>query len=315
VLSVQPISVSARQLYGAFYTGTLGTNATMLRRYGADSGVAPLVMPINEAGRAQYVFAAGGYTFETYETSTGYVDGQYSFALAVAFAITSALGVSDSMSSTLTVPLSIPSTLNLTDSTATVLVIPVNMPETLGLTDTAAAQLTINLHIPSSLNLLDRIITSALSNIGYVMNVNTGAVSTYEGWDFTSMAKVGNEFYATTPDGLVRIGAGDDAGTGIDAVVRTGITDFDSTRMKRLVKAYLGVSSDGNVLLKTITDEGVENIYELQAETSTVVKESPVEIGRGLRARYWQFEVLNDAGSDFTLESVEFYPVILQRHY
>ena len=314
MLSVQPVALAARQIFGE-QVGKLNTNATMLRRYGADSGIAPLVMPINEAGRAQYVFATGGYTLTTYETSAGYVNGQYSFGLAIAIAITSALGVSDSMSTTLSVPVSILSTLNLSDTLSTVLVIPVSIPETLNLTDSASAQQTLNIHIQSSLTLLDRLVSSALSNIGYVMNVNTGAVSTYEGWDFTSMAKVGNEFYATTPDGLVRIGATDDDGTGIDAVVRTGITDFDSTRMKRLVKAYLGVSSDGQVLLKTITDEGTENIYELQAETSTAVKESPVEIGRGLRARYWQFEVLNEAGSDFTLESVEFYPVVLQRHY
>lgn len=279
---------------------------------GSTSPTAPL-LPLTKPYTIGYVSSV--YALNTLALDTGYIDGQYTLALVIYISVTSSLTVDDSLSYGLDIPITIASALSVDDNAAATLVIPVSMPSTVTVDDNMATQMTLNITLPSGIELLDRLYSTSFGQKGYVMNVNTGAVSVYDGWNFNSMAKVGQSYYAAGPAGLVKLTGDTDVGTQIDASVKTGITDFDSTRMKRMVKAYLGVSSDGQVYLKTITEDGNENLYELQAETSNVVKESPVEIGRGLRARYWQFEVLNDAGSDFTLESVEFYPVILQRHY
>jgi hypothetical protein len=263
----------------------------------------------------EFIAVTGGYQLNTFSNETGYIDGQYSLALSIAFAMNESFTVSDSQVNVFQIPLALSSTINLTDAITSVLVIPVSLSSTLDMSDAADVQMTINVSLPESLELADALRLSGFGLKGYVMNTATGAVSTYDGWNFNSMAKVGQSYYAAGQAGLVRIGADDDVGTGIEASVTTGITDFDSTRMKRIRKAYMGVSSSGQVLLKVITEGDVENIYQLEAETADYVKESPVVIGQGLRARYWQFQILNEGGSDMTLESVEFYPVILQRHY
>jgi len=265
--------------------------------------------------RMEFIAVTGGYQLNTFSNETGYIDGQYSLALSIAFAMNESFTVSDSQVNVFQIPLALSSTINLTDAITSVLVIPVSLSSTLDMSDAADVQMTINVSLPESLELADALRLSGFGLKGYVMNTATGAVSTYDGWNFNSMAKVGQSYYAAGQAGLVRIGADDDVGTGIEASVTTGITDFDSTRMKRIRKAYMGVSSSGQVLLKVITEGDVENIYQLEAETADYVKESPVVIGQGLRARYWQFQILNEGGSDMTLESVEFYPVILQRHY
>lgn len=236
-------------------------------------------------------------------------------ALSISFSMSESLTIADTLANVFQIPLALSSTVNVTDVVSSALIIPVSLNSVLDVSDTLGPQLTLNISLPESLALADALRLSGFGLKGYVMNTATGAVSTYDGWNFNSMAKVGQSYYAAGQAGLVRIGADDDVGTGIDASVTTGITDFDSTRMKRIRKAYMGVSSSGQVLLKVITEGDVENIYELEAETADYVKESPVVIGQGLRARYWQFQILNEGGSDMTLESVEFYPVILQRHY
>jgi hypothetical protein len=38
-----------------------------------------------------------------------------------------------------------------------------------------------------------------------------------------------------------------------------------------------------------------------------------VKIGKGLRSRYWQFELVNIDGADFDLDTIEFHPVLLTR--
>jgi hypothetical protein len=38
-----------------------------------------------------------------------------------------------------------------------------------------------------------------------------------------------------------------------------------------------------------------------------------VEVGQGLRSRYWQFELTNVDGGDFELDVLELYPLFLGR--
>lgn len=145
----------------------------------------------------------------------------------------------------------------------------------------------------------------------WVVNAETGASSRYEQYEFNAFARVGNEVFATGRDGVYRLGGDTDAGEAIRAMVSFGKTAFDSPQLKRVPYAYLGVSSDGRMYMKVIVAARTY-VYRTRGY-SPELSQQRVDIGRGLTATYWEFEVYNADGADFTLDTVEFVPVSLER--
>jgi hypothetical protein len=41
--------------------------------------------------------------------------------------------------------------------------------------------------------------------------------------------------------------------------------------------------------------------------------EQRVDIGRGLRSNYWNFELMNREGADFEIDTIKFMPIVLER--
>lgn len=153
--------------------------------------------------------------------------------------------------------------------------------------------------------------------IGWVVNTATKAVSTYDNYPFNSFARVGDTFYAAGPGGIYTLDADDDAGEPISAAVRTALTNFGTGAFKRVPSMYVGYRSDGTLGLKVIHMEPdgtrTEDWYALNSQPASTMREGRVTIGRGLKSVYWAFEVCNIAGSDFDIDSIGLYPVVLQR--
>lgn len=141
-------------------------------------------------------------------------------------------------------------------------------------------------------------------------------VSQYENFDFNSFAEVGGEYFAANEEGIFRLGADSDAGAPIDAAVGSMLLDLGTSRQKRVQAAYIGYTASGRVVLKVRSeDDGqvVEDWFEAQQQTAAAPRNQMVRIGRGLRSRYWQFELVNVDGADFELDSFEMYPIPLNR--
>lgn len=154
--------------------------------------------------------------------------------------------------------------------------------------------------------------------IGYSVNTKNSAVSSYESYPFNSMTIVAGRPYGASADGIYRLDGDTDDGAQIDARLRMGVTNFGSLLGKRVVNAYIGYVSDGPLVLKVVTmDNGVkkENWYRAKARPQGVTAESRFDIAKGLRGVYWGFELVNVDGADFTLETLQLYPVILNRRY
>ena len=153
---------------------------------------------------------------------------------------------------------------------------------------------------------------------GWVMNTEGAMpISEYDNFVFNSMAYGPDEMLGCTDQGIYTLDGADDAGTAIDAGVTSMMLDFDTSKLKRMSTAYMGYTSDGQLLLKVRSvDQGEYAEWWYEAH-STVVADSPrqnrVKIGKGLRSRYWVFELVNIDGSDFELDKVELYPIVLQR--
>lgn len=143
----------------------------------------------------------------------------------------------------------------------------------------------------------------------WAINTATGAVTEYGNFVFNSFARSGFKYVAASSSGLYELDGDDDAGTDIVAAFKSGLAQFGASRFSMFKAAYLGMRGGGNVYLKLETGDGVVYTYKVTTEDMRTTK---VNLGKGLRARYFSFE-LTSTGQDFDLESIEFVPIVAQR--
>jgi hypothetical protein len=149
--------------------------------------------------------------------------------------------------------------------------------------------------------------------VGYVLSTHVPhPISTYSNFPFNSLAEFNGQYYAAAEDGIYQLFSSDtDQGRPIQATIRTLLFDFIKTNLKAFQTAYLGWTSSGDLYLKLRTTDQTgaltETIYKVESNASRV------KIGKGLRSRYWQFELVNIDGADFDIDVIEFHPVLLTR--
>lgn len=169
----------------------------------------------------------------------------------------------------------------------------------------------------SAMSLAD-LITAAVSlragdeeYVGWVINPNLAASTAAEGLNFLSMARHKAQYYGLKADGIYRLGGDTDAGVNINAFISLAQSDFGTPKQKRIPYAYIGAASDGRMLLRVLVN-GQSFTYGTK-NPSNDMAEQRVDIGKGLRGNYWQFELLNQNGEDFEIDKVKFLPVVLER--
>jgi hypothetical protein len=145
----------------------------------------------------------------------------------------------------------------------------------------------------------------------WVVNSDTTASSRYENFNFNSYAKLGDAYYGMAPDGLYSLNGEDDSGVLVDAMLSFGKRNFGTSFLKRAANAYIGVSSGGTMYLKVLV-EGKEYVYRIRGNDPNL-KAQRFDLGKGLRSTYFEFELYNQGGADFELDSVEFVAAVLQR--
>ena len=151
---------------------------------------------------------------------------------------------------------------------------------------------------------------------GYVVNTRNAAVSRYENFPFNSFALVGGKPYGAGPDGVYRLTGDDDAGEPIQALLRTGIANFEE--LVHVPNAWIGLTSTGQMILKTITmDKGrkKENWYRMKERPQGTPVESRFDPAKGLAGTYWQWELENVDGAYFELDMLKVWPVRIGRRY
>lgn len=145
----------------------------------------------------------------------------------------------------------------------------------------------------------------------WVINHNTGAPSRYENFDFDAFAVIGQDYLAARGDGIYLLDGDDDNGTDIDAIATIGRTDFDEPVLKRVTAAFLGLNSAGQAHLTIRTDQGITTgPYKLrQAATASTTERA--KFRRGIKSRYWEFDIANVDGGDLQIKSAEFETIVL----
>lgn len=146
----------------------------------------------------------------------------------------------------------------------------------------------------------------------WVINAHHYGASRYEDFNFTSMASSNMGDFAIGPDGVYMLEDSAENTNIVSAYIDTGSMDFETGFLKNVNRVYLGLTADGKMGLKTITDQEVERWYELMPEDSGM-HQNRVKLHKGVKSMYWQFRIHNIDGSDFELESLRMPPIILNR--
>lgn len=248
------------------------------------------------------------YGISVYVADSIYLDAQYKLAVTVFLVLNESLSFSDADTQKSIVRAVMTEALAFADTDSFKSVARTALSEALTLNDAQTSRAVATVLLVDSLLVGD----AASSNapvISYVVNANTSAVSTYDGFTFNSMTKIDGVYYGMDADGLHMIGGADDNGAVINPVVKTGEMSLavdkvaKAETMKRVSFLYLGgrTSLDMNV---AVTANGETNTYQLAATTAQVLQATRLNMSRGVVARYWTFEFSSPAGGDIDIESV-----------
>lgn len=154
--------------------------------------------------------------------------------------------------------------------------------------------------------------------VAWVVNTESKAVSRYLNFGFNSFAEHGQtgKYFGAKSDGVYLLEGSNDDGESIDALVRSGLSDFGQSAMKGFPLGYLSLSNDGQLLLRVIvtsTEDGEKECYwyRLEERPAANVRETRVKVGGGLESVWWQWELVNVDGADFDVASMRWLPVAL----
>jgi hypothetical protein len=132
---------------------------------------------------------------------------------------------------------------------------------------------------------------------------------------FNSMASFNGVYLAATAQGIFALSGDLDGAANIDAVIRTGSTDFGTSHLKRVEAVWLQYETTGSLTLTVITDGGVRHSYPVPPTGSIGLHGLRVPVGRGIQSKYWAFEVANVEGCSFGMDLIEARPQVLKRRH
>lgn len=145
----------------------------------------------------------------------------------------------------------------------------------------------------------------------WVVNMDTQASAQYDDYGFNSFFRRGNDYYGVANDGIYKLSGTTDAGSPIDAFAAFVRTTLGIQSVKHVPTVYVGAASDGALVLRVDVD-GVARYYKART-SSTPLNNHRVDIGRGARGVYWEFDLLNQNGDDFDVADITLLPVVRDR--
>lgn len=145
----------------------------------------------------------------------------------------------------------------------------------------------------------------------WAVNAETSASSRYERYGFNSFARLNGVAYGAKEAGVYKLEGDDDAGDAIRSSVHFGKQDFGTQNLKHVPYVYAGVSTSGGVYLR-VGDGKDAYIYKVRRDDPHQ-RTQRFDLGKGLRASYFTFELFNENGADFDLDTIRFEVLPLSR--
>lgn len=160
--------------------------------------------------------------------------------------------------------------------------------------------------LTSTVSANDVIWAADLAAIAWVLNTETSGLSTYDNFEFSSLAWHDGVLYGVSPAGLFSLTGDDDQGRNIAANVKTGFLDLGSEQTKRISDLYVGYTG-GELECDIESYDGPQEVYTYQLEErdANAPRNNRMKVGKGLSSRYWRFDLKNINGADFQLYNIE----------
>jgi hypothetical protein len=140
-------------------------------------------------------------------------------------------------------------------------------------------------------------------SIAWVLNTQSGGLTNYDNYGFTSLAFHDGVLYGTSHEGLFAINADDDAGRDINALRKGGFLDFNRENKKRISDIYTGYTG-GPLECEVETYDKEVYTYPMEFRDFETPHNSRIKPGRGLSSRYWRFGFRNVSGADFQIQDI-----------
>lgn len=144
-----------------------------------------------------------------------------------------------------------------------------------------------------------------------VVNMETNGSTSYSAFDFNSFARLGNRYLGAGARGIVELLGADDDGEPVNAALHFGRRDLDSAQRKTIAEAYVGMAADGCLTLR-VTAEGRSFSYRTRS-ASEHMRQERVDLGKGLKANYFDLELFNEDGDNFEVDTLQLRVADLQR--
>ena len=189
------------------------------------------------------------------------------------------------------------------------LVFRVEAADDLSLEDTDVLKLIYSGQITEGVEISAGYISPDGNFTAWSINTKNFATTEYTNFAFNSFAQMGNKYVAADSTGIYELLGDTDNGDAIIAQIRSGFAQFAGSRFSGIKAIYLGMRGSGSFVLKVET--GDDKVYNY-AVTGKNMQTARVHLGKGLRARYFSFELIS-TGQDFDLDDVEFMPLAAQR--
>jgi hypothetical protein len=134
----------------------------------------------------------------------------------------------------------------------------------------------------------------------YAVNITTGALTTYTGYDFLRYATAGQTSFGAKADGVYRIRPGDDDGAPRPVYIDFGTLLVDSPLVKSIEMVNLAVDTDGQVFVRLVTGHS-DKLYRVVSRQEA----SRAVTSRGVGGRSWNVSLEVEDSTDFVLDMVE----------
>lgn len=141
----------------------------------------------------------------------------------------------------------------------------------------------------------------------WVVNIDTGASSQYDGYGFNSFFEDNGKYYGVAEDGIYLLEGDDDAGRPLSGMIDLGNTNYGSPGKKKSMGAYIGVASDGTIYLQ-ITVDGTTRTYQMN-NTSTAMKTQRIPVSHRQFGTYWNPVLISESDFEIADLNLTMYPI------
>ena len=136
----------------------------------------------------------------------------------------------------------------------------------------------------------------------YAVNAQTGALTTYSGFEFNAFARTTGESYGARHDGVYLLRPGDDNGQPRVVAVDFGVMDLGADSKRIIESAYLGIDTDGDILVCMAAGE---KTYQYPATKCGDLLRAVC--GKGASSRMWNVSLEVEGATYLKFDMIELF--------